>query len=209
MKGFELYAFGSIVRGEIDALSDVDILAIITDSSIVNIEFRSDWSVYSKDNIASYFRDGKLFAWHLYLESKCIFSDADTDFLMSLGRPNDYTESKDDIAGFIEMIKDCFVSIENKDSSLIYEIGLLAVCIRDIAMCASWSLCDKPVFSRVAPFLLPINSPVSLVLYNEMYKARFSNTRGVFCDIRIYENLIKDIDKNLIFSWANDILVAL
>ena len=36
----------------------------------------------------------------------------------------------------------------------VYEAGLIYVCLRNIAMAASWLLCEHPDFSRYSPFQL-------------------------------------------------------
>ncbi len=64
----EIYIFGSAVRGEISRTSDIDVLVIPMKGE--RTEYPTSWSVYSPEIIESYFRDGRLFAWHLHLEAK-------------------------------------------------------------------------------------------------------------------------------------------
>jgi nucleotidyltransferase-like protein/YCII-related domain-containing protein len=78
-----IYAFGSICRGEILLGSDIDLLALVD-----GYETRLDpdiFSLYSYGRVAELWSEGNPFAWHLFLESKLIFTADGSDFLNSLG----------------------------------------------------------------------------------------------------------------------------
>lgn len=67
-----IYAFGSISRGDIQADSDVDLLAIVDG---FDSRFSSDtYSIYSYSRLRDLWLEGNPFAWHLSLESKLVFS---------------------------------------------------------------------------------------------------------------------------------------
>lgn len=72
-----IYVFGSLCRGELDNKSDIDIL-IISDEKFGS-EYNK-YSVYSYEKIRELWLDGNPFAWHLYLESKLVFSSEENDF---------------------------------------------------------------------------------------------------------------------------------
>lgn len=172
----EIYIFGSAIRGEISATSDIDVLVIPTTGS--RSDYPESWSIYSAEVIESYFRAGRLFAWHLHLEAQRIFPAEGTSFLARLGAPARYTSAQSDIADLEQMLKDALLEIRTGSNSLIYELGIAYTAIRDIAMAASWSLLEKPSFSRYAPYVLPTACPLPIDAYRGAMLARHQSTRG-------------------------------
>lgn len=172
----DLYIFGSAVRGEISSSSDIDVLAIPFTSE--QRDYPHNWSVYSPEIIESYFRAGRLFAWHLHLESKCIFSAAPISYLSSLGVPAPYATAREDVNELADLLWESLMEIRSETSNLIYELGIVYTAIRDIAMSASWYLMDRPCFSRNAPYILPIPCPLSAEAYQGAMLARHCSTRG-------------------------------
>ena len=74
-----VYAFGSLCRGEIRPDSDIDLLAIVD-----GYDSRFDqnvFSIYSYTRLAELWNEGNPFGWHLFLESRLIFSADGSDFL--------------------------------------------------------------------------------------------------------------------------------
>ena len=151
----EIYIFGSTVRGESAIDSDIDVLAIPSDGETAS-SYPPTWSVYSRDTLADYFAQGRLFAWHLYLESRVVFSASDRPWLQSIGAPAEYTTAKTDIETLGGLLRRSVSEIKKGTPSLVYEMGLIYTAVRDIAMSASWKLMGKPCFSRRAPYLLPL-----------------------------------------------------
>src|SRR6185369_12954769 len=138
----EIYLFGSIVRGEICPTSDVDVLVV--PFSTERSQYPSNWSIYSPDVIREYFRQGRLFAWHLYLEAKCIFSRNETPFLNALGTPEPYSTMAQDIDDLEKLLMEAIHQLDSGTKSVVYELGIAYTAIRDIAMSASWSLSGAP-----------------------------------------------------------------
>jgi len=174
----DIYIFGSVVRGEVEITSDVDILVVPFEEE-QRERFPKEWSVYSTKIINEYFSCGRLFAWHLFLESKCIHSHNGTPYLETLGEPSSYLTALRDIDELEELLRQSLAEIRSGTNSLIYELGITYTAIRDIAMSASWALMKRPCFSRNAPFMLPLPCPLSSAAYNGSMLARHSSTRGV------------------------------
>jgi len=198
----DLYIFGSAVRGEVSSSSDIDVLVIPLDS--FRGGYPSDWSVYSPETIQSYFHGGRLFAWHLHLEAKCIYSAGPKPYLSTLGAPAPYSSVAKDIDDLEGMLRESLLEIQRQTSSLVYELGITYTAIRDIAMAASWTLMERPCFSRNAPYLLPRPCPLSSEAYKGAMLARHSSTRGNDHDIepgRIAEALLTAP----ILPWVRDI----
>jgi len=78
-----IYAFGSVCRGEVSRDSDIDLLCI--DEGTQADRFDPElYSVYSYERIRELWSEGNPFAWHLWLESRLLFS-SDAEDHLSLG----------------------------------------------------------------------------------------------------------------------------
>lgn len=196
----DLYIFGSVVRGDVSATSDIDVLAIcpIVERSI----FPNSWSVYSENTIRNYFSEGRLFAWHLYLESICVYKSGSTSFIKSLGEPAPYNSYKEDISDLTMLLDASLMEIKGQSNSLIYELGIVYTAIRDIGMIASWILLDRPNFSRMVPYEIPIPCPLSRQIYLGAMLARHQSARGIDSNINP-ENLAASILKAPLDAWIN------
>lgn len=198
----DLYIFGSAVRGEVSSTSDIDVLVIPLGNG--HSEYPATWSVYSPAIIQSYFKSDRLFAWHLHLEAKCIHSGNPTPYLSSLGAPAPYSSAREDIDDLEEMLRESLREMQRGTANLIYELGIAYTAIRDIAMAASWTLLDRPCFSRDAPFRLPKPCPVSRNAYLGAMLARHSSTRGNDHKIET-EDVATELLAAPILSWTRDI----
>jgi hypothetical protein len=98
------------------------------------------------------FKNGDLFAWHLALEAMPLFETF--PILDMLGEPAPYTETVADIASFHAVLNGIPRQLGANEFNAVYETGLIYVCVRNIAMAASWLLCPHPDFSRYSPFHL-------------------------------------------------------
>ena len=172
----EIYIFGSAVRGEVSPTSDIDVLVIPTEGS--RTDYPASWSVYSPEIIESYYRAGRLFAWHLHLEAQRIFPLEGASFLGRLGAPAPYASALSDITDLEGLLKDALLEIRAGTNSLIYELGIAYTAIRDIAMAASWILLETPSFSRYTPYVLPTACPLPIDAYRGAMLARHRATRG-------------------------------
>lgn len=173
----EFYAFGSVVRGDVTPSSDVDILVVPTETGREDC-YPNGWSVYSRPVLCEYFRKGRLFAWHLHLESICLFSPHPEPWLATLGEPAPYATAREDVSDLQVLLGDSLDKIRQGSESLVYELGLVYTAIRDIGMAASWAVTGRPNFSRSAPFDLPHPCPVEYGAYAVAMAARHASTRG-------------------------------
>jgi len=173
----DLYIFGSAARGDVATDSDIDVLVVPTDGAVPD-GYPPTWSVYSRETLASYFAQGRLFAWHLYLEARVIYSVSDQPWLKYLGPPAPYQTAASDIRGLRTLLGQSISEIRRGTPSLVYEMGLIYTALRDIAMSASWVLMDAPCFSRRSPYQLPLVLPLPENLYNLAMAARHASTRG-------------------------------
>jgi predicted nucleotidyltransferase len=142
-----IYAFGSICRGEIDAFSDVDLL-VINDDLIVNDYVANTFSQYREETIRNLWEEGNPFAWHLYHESKLIFSFNSFDLFRQLGQPNPYKDIKSDFENLIGIFKDAKESLQKDASSAIYDLSIVFLVVRNIATCYELAIKKRFNFSR-------------------------------------------------------------
>lgn len=172
----EIYVFGSICRGESTPTSDVDVLVVPFE--VESSRFPRHWSVYSPEVLSEYFKAGRLFAWHLHLEAKCVFSPRSESFLASLGPPAPYSTLFDDLDDLEALLKEALNELASGTENVIYELGIAYTAIRDLAMSASWSLLANPCFAVDAPYRLPVDPPIPRDIYHQAMVARHASTRG-------------------------------
>ena len=182
--------FGSQVRGDADISSDVDIL-VITDSGkpdtsaltiFIKNQFNqnSDISIYSLSRLKEMYNQGHLFAWHLFGESKYIPYLDTKDLIEELGKPSPYKNAYEDITELIEVLHTIKIELKNGLNS-VYEAGLLYVCLRNIALAASWYSKSGLKFGRRSPFQLSAEIPklqLTVEEYELLAACRHSTTRG-------------------------------
>ena len=182
--------FGSIARSDDDERSDADILVVVKDRSGKVPEFlvqeftlplvgrKPTISWYGQERLRTMFADGHLFAWHLFRESRPIWG---RDSIQDLfGRPSLYRDGLIDISSFQAVVEGIPSALRQYPRNTIYEFGLLYVCVRNIAMSASWHLCDAPDFTRYSPFNL--NSRRLCIArsdYDLAMSCRMASQRGI------------------------------
>lgn len=203
----EIYVFGSITRGEIDNFSDVDLL-ILKDigEEISNIN-KDDFSIYTYKRLLELWDEGNPFAWHLFLESKCVFSPNKTPFIQTLPKPNEYVNSKNDLLKFYQLYKDSRESIITNKHSIDFDLSMIFLAIRNFASCFALGYMNKCVFSRdsaikIGEYSLNIDNGV----YESLKKARLLATRGIgTVTLEVTLNKIMQ-ELPLIENWFNDLL---
>lgn len=187
-----LYIFGSTARGDADDRSDLDILAVVEDQQgtvsiqeverklprhLKNRELSISW--YGENRIIEMFDNGELFAWHLYRETVPIFENR--AIISELGRPSFYEGGLQDVSSFRKILNGIPFQVDTAPENAVYEMGLIYVCLRNIAMAASWTLRGVPDFSRYSPFELPHVRPVPLSRgeFDMAMRCRLAGQRGL------------------------------
>jgi predicted nucleotidyltransferase len=199
-----IYVFGSVVRGEIDEYSDVDLL-LITDEIIKNID-SNKYSIYTPYRIKEMYDEGNPFAWHLFTESKIIHTN-DINYLESLGKPNDYKNCYNDLIKFKNLFHESFKSLSEDNLSLIFDLAMIFLSIRNFATCYSLSQYEKPIFSRnsfekLHDYPLILDKKVKELLM----MSRISSTRGINYHIDKNELNIFINESKKIEIWFNKII---
>ncbi|MGG1922846.1 nucleotidyltransferase domain-containing protein [Chryseobacterium sp. NRRL B-14798] len=203
----DIYIFGSVVRGEIDKFSDIDMLIIKDNNENLKDISPEVYSIYTYDRIGDLWKEGNPFAWHLYLESKCVFTDNKVSFIKSLGRPNNYKNLKKDLYKFYKLYQDSQKSILESQHSTDFDLSMIFLAIRNFAACFSLGFVGKANFTRdsainLDSYSLNINNNV----YNNLKKARLLATRGIGKTVTTDE--LNEITNEFIEieKWFNKIL---
>lgn len=170
-----IYAFGSICRGEIDRGSDVDLLTCV-DGPAPQID-RAKYSVYQYARLQELWKEGNPFAWHLYLESRLLFSSDGSDFLLSLGEPGRYSSWESDFAKFKNLFDRSYLELQLSPISAIFHLSCMFLAVRNLATCHSIFV-GKPVFSRKSPMMIQPSLDIDLQGFTVLTRARLLSTRG-------------------------------
>lgn len=196
----ELYVFGSVTRGDVSPSSDIDLLVIPFQGQNKK-DYPENWSVYDRRTIETMHGEGRLFSWHLYLDSICVYSPLEVNTIKGLGKPKAYDSALKDIGELRVLLEDSITALKDGTNSAIYELGLVHTSVRDIAMSASWHLKDRPEFSVLAPYNIEPRLPLDMKVYRRLMKARHISTRGIKQTLDL-EQLQKQVVEAPIIEWS-------
>lgn len=202
--------FGSWVRGDNDEHSDLDVLVTVKDGSgktpdrvianfvrpLIGGEPSISW--YGVKKLRAMFEQGDLFAWHLFLESKSVGPYPDLPSIF--GKPSTYVTAKADIIELRDILEQISGELQKAPRNAVFEMGILYVCARNIAMSASSKLCPTPHFGRYSPFALPLEFPLSADEYDLTMACRMSGQRGRPPPL-IHIREVEDMQQRLM-AWA-------
>jgi hypothetical protein len=203
-----IYAFGSVCRGEVDTASDIDMLAIVNGH---DARFKlSDYSIYSYARITEIWEQGNPFAWHLFLESKLVYSDDATDFLRAIGQPNAYSSGLTDCRKFHEIFLSAKDSLEETELAEIFDLSSVFLGVRNFATCYSLSRGKKPDFSRNSAKNLGSDSvPIDNSTYCLLERSRVLCTRGIGELLSSHEIVEAKLALDRIDCWMKDMICNL
>ncbi|SEM37763.1 nucleotidyltransferase domain-containing protein [Halomonas caseinilytica] len=172
-----LYIFGSVVRGELDRQSDVDMLAVLEDKSAQG-SLPNTFLVYSKMELTECFERGDLFSHHLAAESRLVYSFDGSDVIRELGMPAPYQTSADDFECFCDILEEALRQLRSGSNCSVFEHGLLYMALRDVAMILSYRERERPIFSKYAPYRVDPKLKLDLAKYESIKSCRAASTRG-------------------------------
>lgn len=172
-----LYAFGSLCRGEIDDLSDVDLLGCVSTQDEAQKLDPSRFSVYTTERLNALWQEGNPFAWHLHLESKLVYSSDGNNFLQELGAPNTYGKAEEDCLRFRRLFEESLRSLQSHSDSHVFHLSCIFLAARNFATCYSFTS-GNPTFSRLSQLQIDTPVPLSLDVFNILVRSRVLSTRG-------------------------------
>jgi len=197
-----IYAFGSIVRGEVGYGSDVDLLACSEEENTALD--REKFSIYGYIRLQQLWSEGNPFAWHLYSESKLIYSTDETDFIGSLGIPQQYSNVREDCDKFYALFKEATESIESGSNSKIFNLSCMFLAMRNFATCYSLGQ-GQPIFSRRSPLLIEPKLRMDEEIFSIFLRARILSTRGFGEILSKKDVALATRQAILIFDWMQEI----
>ena len=201
--------FGSTSRDDSDINSDLDILVVVANGTgktspdtvqdLVRREFGKDPSLswYGKRKIRALFESGDLFAWHLHLEARTL---AGTSLQTLFGVPSDYKTALSDIDDLRRIASSVEHTLTACSANAVFELGVLYVCARNIAMAASWRLAQAPSFGRNSPYDLPIPFPIAPKAYELMLRCRMASQRGI-APPDVSASQVMEVQRDIL-SWS-------
>lgn len=178
-----LRLFGSHARGEADEGSDIDVLLVLDDATagppLMDLPGKPDISIYSRDKLEQMFREGHLFAWHLFLESIPYCSTRSEAWFRSLGKPAEYREAQQDIAQFMGILEEALAGMASEDC-YVFEAGVAHLAMRNLGMILGYIHRGTPNFCRYAALQLPkeIAPEISHREYEMLLSCRRASVRG-------------------------------
>lgn len=196
------YIFGSICRGEADLSSDIDLLACV-DEPNPTIDPQK-FSIYTYNRIKELWGEGNPFAWHLYLESKLIYSSDGSDFIHNLGRPSEYTRVFEDCMKFFNIFIESSNSLEASNNSIVFNLSCIFLAMRNFATCYSFSR-GLPIFSRTSPLLIDQKIPLDIKTFEIFSRARILSTRGYGLPISEEEIFTAKKSISAIHNWMKNL----
>lgn len=207
--------FGSRSRDDDDENSDLDVLVVVANGTgktspdlvqaVARNKFGREPSVswYGMRKIKALFRSGDLFAWHLHFEAKTL---AGMDLSALVGVPADYKTAVADISDLREIARRVERTVTACSANAVFEMGILYVCARNIAMAASWRLASRPSFGRYSPYDLPVPFPISRDTYEVMLKCRMASQRGTALP-SVSGNDVLEVQRNVLL-WSEAVVGA-
>lgn len=193
------------MRGDISFGSDIDLLAIVDGQ-----DGRFDpemFSIYSYRRTRELWQEGNPFAWHLSLESKLVYSSTGEDFLKELGKPAPYKKCLSDCEKFFALFQEAWGSLISGSNSVVFNLSIVFLSIRNFASCFSLGVSDSPNFSRGSALSLGVDTiGLSGPTYGTLERARILCTRGMGPGLATGEtdSAIAEFDR--IEEWMNSLL---
>lgn len=173
-----IYIFGSICRGEYTKDSDIDLLLIAEKYENINEFDSSKFSIYTIERLKELWNEGNPFAWHLYLESRLVFSGNQVNLIESLGSPNRYQNGLQDLNKFLTLYLESYNDLLISKNSSIFNLSCIFLAIRNFATCYSLHI-EAPIFSKKSPLKVKPNLDLPIEVFNILERCRTLSTRGL------------------------------
>lgn len=157
--GHAIWLYGSHARGNVDHLSDLDVLVV--SSSIVSLEqieretrlslTSASVSHYSWDEVRKMAAYGSLFLHHLRIEGRVMYESPACEgaFRALLSEMGRYRYANRDLDAFQQVLSDVSTSLKSGGVEA-YELSVLATVIRHCSILGCW-LIGSPEFGRIEP----------------------------------------------------------
>ena len=180
--------------------SDIDLLAIVD-----GFESRFDpcvYSVYSRRRLAQMWYDGNPFAWHLWKESRLVFSSDNTDFLGELGKPAAYQNAATDCEKFHRLFREAYDSFATSGDTRVFDLSAMFLAIRNFATCYLLGVHGLACFSRYSALKMGADSvPLTPDAFDLLLRARLLSIRSIGSQITDEECHNRHMAFGLVDDW--------
>lgn len=198
-----IYIFGSICRGEYQNNSDIDLLVCVSEKEKKHEFDSSKFSIYHYSRLKDLWAEGNPFAWHLFLESKLVYSSDNSNFFAELMEPAPYSDFEADFNKFKKLYNDSSKELL-RDKNIVFNLSCIFLSIRNIATC--YSLFNKkPIFSRNSPYLIDLPLNLDANCYKILENSRVLSTRGIGIPATHAEIIMMKKNLHVIQKWLDDI----
>ncbi|OYX26007.1 MAG: hypothetical protein B7Z06_06360, partial [Flavobacteriales bacterium 32-35-8] len=136
--------------------------------------------IYNRRRIEEIWKEGNPFSWHLFSESKLIFSTNGKNLMKDLGKPKSYQNLKTDLNKFADLYQTSKQSLLNSTNSTDFELSMIFLAIRNFATCYSLGILNWLNFSRRSALHLGEDSiRISKSSFELLEQSRILSTRGL------------------------------
>lgn len=188
-----IYVYGSVARNDADGDSDCDLFVCTNDHSYQEYlflkkavsswesDYRCEFSLYQMNTLQKMCENGSYFLWHIKKEGILLYQQ-NSKFQNLLDRLPLYQGTKKDFGEYAEILKDIAQSVAYDDTTLAYELSVLAILARNICIGCCYLLGDMD-FGRKTP-IIKCNDyfgekfPFSISEYEKLYQFRLASSRG-------------------------------
>lgn len=151
----EVWVFGSTARGDVDALSDVDILVAgpIDRATIEELAYPAEalsvvqYSWPELEHMAGY---GSLFLQHVRSEGKPLRAEEPSRLRELMGPMSTYTRAESELLSFRLVLDDVELSLD-ADCSPAFELSVIATTLRHACILGCYAI-GRPTFGRNTAF---------------------------------------------------------
>ena len=153
--GSEVWLFGSAARGDVDDVSDVDVLIAgpLTPKDLDRLPYRrSQLSVvrYSWDELAHMAAYGSLFLHHVRLEGRLVQPATGDRLRNLLDSLPPYHRAEHELTSFRQVLDDVEESL-TEESSPAFELSVIATAVRHSCILGCYAI-GRPTFGRRTAF---------------------------------------------------------
>ena len=182
---------GSVARGDSDAWSDLDVLVAVEEPGSVDrtevtrilteqLGSTVEASFYSIETLKRMWKEGHLFAWHVWLDSRP--NNGEDDVFSSWGVPSPPVNSVGEAEDLLVDLLRARHCVQTVPQNWAYELSIGFICVRNIGIHLGWYTPSGLTFSRYAPFLvgnaMGLPFPLSKGDYNRLFLTRRACAAG-------------------------------
>lgn len=186
-----IYVYGSVARNDADEDSDCDVfictnyhshqeyLFLKKAVSFWESEYGCEFSLYQMDTLQKMWENGSYFLWHIKKEGILLYQQ-NSEFQNLLNSLPSYRDTKKDFEEYAEILKDIEQSVAYDNTTLIYELSVLAILARNICIGCFFAAIVYRYPEEVACFGVALKIPP--LLEENQDSCQYMATKSSSCD---------------------------